>query len=224
MFRCFRMSSEQKDVTAIRGLETDLYNKMLAKAKETSKNVSELMNEAMKAYLNQVQRTSVIVGEGNVIITNKDLAELGEVTFKEIMNLRFSEDIDKEAFQNNVLSIDNCLNVKVPKHIYADAMKKAKGCHNISTYSVEEHKTQPQDIIRIGGISSLEISKSDLESVSKKILFEDIKELKLSPDIDADAVNRYIEVIRRVDDLTVPKNIFLLILTKTRECEEVKKY
>jgi len=70
----------------------------------------------------------------------------------------------------------------------------------------------------------LEVSKSDLESLGKKVVFEDIDELKLSPDVDADTVNQYIEVIRRVDELNVPKNIFLLILTKTRECDEVNKY
>jgi hypothetical protein len=220
------MSSEQKDVTAIRGLETDLYNKMLAKAKETGKNVSELMNEAMKAYLNQVQETSTIFGENqhNIIISKKDLVELGKVMFGGVTNLRFSKDIDKETFENNVVSIENCINVQVPEPLYIDAMKKTKRCLNVSPYSVEEQKAQDQNVIRIGGIDSLEVSKSDLESLGKKVVFDEIDELKLSPDVDADAVNRYIEVIKDVDQLTVPKNIFFLILTKTRDCDEVNKY
>lgn len=220
------MSSEQKDVTAIRGLETELYNKILAKAKETGKNVSDLMNDAMRSYLNQVQGTSTVFGENmdNVTVTKKDLTELGKVAFKKVMNLKFAKDIDKEAFENNVLSIEDCDNVQVPEPLFLDAMKKVKSCHNVMRYSVEEQKTQDQNIIRIGGIDDLEISKSDLESIGKKVIFEQIDELKLSPDVDADAVNRYIEAIRNVDELMVPKNVFLLILTKTRDCDEVNKY
>jgi hypothetical protein len=241
MFRWFKVSSEQKDVTAIRGLETELYNKILAKAKETGKNVSDLMNDAMRSYLNQVQEASTVFGENmdNVTVTKKDLTELGKVAFRKVMNLRFAKDVDKEAFENNVLSIEDCDNVQVPEPLYLDAMKKVKGCRNVIRYSVEEQKAQDQNtitrlflneqaqdqnIIRIGGIDNLEISKSDLESIGKRVIFEQIDELKLSPDIDADAVNRYIEAIRNVDELMVPKNVFLLILTKTRDCDEVNKY
>jgi len=220
------MSSEQKDVTAIRGLETELYNKILAKAKETGKNVSDLMNNAMRSYLNQVQGTSTVFGENmdNVTVTKKDLTELGKVAFKKVTNLKFAKDVDKETFENNVLSIEDCEHVQVPEPLYLDAMKKAKGCLNVLRYSVEEQKAQDQNIIRIGGIDNLEISKSDLESVGQKVIFEGIDELKLSPDVDADAVNQYIEAIRNVDELSVPKNVFLLILTKTRDCDEVNKY
>jgi hypothetical protein len=180
----------------------------------------------MRSYLNQVQGTSTVFGENmdNVTVTKKDLTELGKVAFKKVMNLKFAKDIDKEAFENNVLSIEDCDNVQVPEPLFLDAMKKVKSCHNVMRYSVEEQKTQDQNIIRIGGIDDLEISKSDLESIGKKVIFEQIDELKLSPDVDADAVNRYIEAIRNVDELMVPKNVFLLILTKTRDCDEVNKY
>jgi len=33
-----------------------------------------------------------------------------------------------------------------------------------------------------------------------------------------------IGVIKEVDELTVPKPVFFLILTKTRDCEEFNKY
>jgi hypothetical protein len=242
MFRWLKLSSEQKDVIAIRGLETELYNKILAKAKETGKNVSDLMNDAMRSYLNQVQGTSTVFGENmdNITVTKKDLSELGKVAFKEVTNLKFTKDIDKETFTNNVLSIEDCDNVQVPEPLYLDAMKKAKGCHNVLRYSIEEQtqaqdqnfiarlflnkQAQDQNIIRIGGIDNLEISKSDLESIGQKVIFENIDELKLSPDVDANTINQYIEAIRNVDELSVPKNVFLLILTKTRDCDEVNKY
>ena len=79
-------------------------------------------------------------------------------------------------------------------------------------------------IIRIGGIQSLEISKEDLESLDKKVVVDDIEELKLGPEIDSETVNQYIEIIRNVQELAVPKSIFMFILAKVRDCEEVKKY
>jgi hypothetical protein len=160
----------------------------------------------------------------NVEVTKKLLTELGKVSFKRVINLNFAKDIDKETFVNNVQSIENCLNVEVPEHLYVDAMKKAKFCQNVVSYSVDEQRAQDQNVIRIGGIDSLEVSKSDLESLGKKVVFDEIEELKLSPDVDADAVNRYIEVIKDVDQLNVPKNVFFLILTKTRDCDKVNKY
>ena len=252
MFRWFKVSNEQKDVTAIRGLETELYNKILAKAKETGKNVSDLMNDAMQSYLNQVQEGSTVFGEDmdNITVTKKDLTDIGRVSFKGVTNLRFTKDVDREAFGSNVVSIEDCDNVQVPEPLYLDAMKKVKGCRNVIRYSVEEQKIQNQDVtevhgidnliprdnaytfpffqnqnvVRIGGIDSLEISKSDLESIGKKVIFENVDELKLSPDVDADTINQYIEAIRNVDEISVPKNVFLLILTKTRDCDEVNKY
>jgi len=252
MFRWFKVSSEQKDVTAIRGLETELYNKILAKAKETGKNVSDLMNDAMQSYLNQVQEASTIFGENmdNITVTKKDLTDIGRVSFKGVTNLRFTKDVDRETFESNVVLIEDCDNVQVPEPLYLDAMKKVKGCRNLIRYLVEEQKIQSQDVteaggtdnlvhrdnaftipffqnqnvVRIGGIDNLEISKSDLESIGKKVIFENVDELKFSPDVDADTIKQYIEAIRNVDEVSVPKNVFLLVLTKTRDCGGVSKY
>jgi len=63
-----------------------------------------------------------------------------------------------------------------------------------------------------------------LESLDKKVVVGDIEELKLGPEIDSETVNQYIEIIRKVQELAVPRSIFMLILTKVRDCEEVKKY
>lgn len=226
MFRWLRLSGQQKDVTAIRGLDTELYNKIHARAKEMGKNVSELMNNAMKLYLDKVSGAPTVhygAGSVDLKVSKDDLVKLGKVTFEGVVGLRFSEDVDEEAIENHVASIDDCIDVKVPESAYVSVMKKARDCVNVQPYS-SATDAEAKGITRIGGIDSLEISKEDLESLDGKIVLEDIEHLKLGPDVDRGTVNRYIEVIKDVDELTVPKSIFMQILTKTIDCEEVSKY
>jgi len=221
------MSGEQKDVIAIRGLDTDLYNKIHAKAKETGKNVSDLMNDAIRLYLDQVLGAPTVhYGAGSIGLTvsKNDLVKLGKVTFSAVIGLKFSEDVDEETVENHIVSIDNCVDVKVPQPIYLSVMKKARNCVNVQPYSAERENSQRSDIIRIGGVESLEISKEDLRSFGKKVVLEDIEQLKISQDVDAETVNQYIEVIKDVEQVTVPRAVFMLILTKVRDCEEVTKY
>jgi len=220
------MSGEAKDVIAIRGLDTDLYNQMHAKAKEMGKNVSELMNDALKLYLDQVLRVPVTYGEGstNLKVSKADLIKLGKVTIKGVINLTFLEDVDEESVENHLLCVEDCTNVNVPEPVFVNIMKRARDCTNIQSYSVRTANAEGTDILRIGGLESLEISREDLESIGKKVVLEDIEELRLSPDMNPEAVNQYIEVIRNVDQLTVPKSIFMLILTKVRNCGEVNRY
>jgi len=221
------MSGEQKDVTAIRGLDSDLYNKMHAKAKETGKNVSELMNDAMKLYLDQVLGAPIVhygAGAINLNVSKNDLSRLGKVSFRRVIGLRFSEDVDEESIENHIVSLESCVDVKVPEPIYVSVMKRARDCVNVQSYPVGASNTLGRDITRIGGLETLEISKEDLKSLGKKVVLEDIEELKLGPDVDAETVNQYIEVIKDVQELTVPRAIFMLILTKVRDCEEVTKY
>jgi len=221
------MSGEQKDVIAIRGLDTDLYNKIHAKAKETGKNVSDLMNDAMKLYLDQVTGAPIVyygTGAVDLTVSKNDLVKLGKVAFSRVTGLRFSKDVDEQTFENHVDSIEHCIDVKVPEPIYSNVMKKVQYCVNVQPYSVDSGSSQRSDIIRIGGLESLEISKEDLRSLGKKVVLEDIEQLKIGPDVDAETVNQYIEVIKDAEQVTVPRNIFMLILTKVRDCEEVTKY
>lgn len=218
--------SEEKDVIAIRGLDNELYNKIHSRAKESGKNVSELMNDAMRLYSDQVLAAPAVYGAGmtNLTVSKADLVKLGKVIFRGVVSLRFSEDVDEESIENHVISIDKCVDVRAPQSVFLNVMKRTRNCVNVQSYSVGTSDANGSEIIKIGGMSSLEISKEDLESLGKKVVLQDIDELKLDPDVDTETVNKYIEVIRDVDELKVPRNIFMLILTKTRDCDEVNKY
>ncbi|WP_455284675.1 hypothetical protein, partial [[Eubacterium] cellulosolvens] len=64
----------------IRGLDRNLYNKVVGRAKEHGKNVAELVNEAMRAYLNEgsapapnVLETKKLVFTGSVNLSKSDI-------------------------------------------------------------------------------------------------------------------------------------------------------
>ena len=116
-------------------------------------------------------------------------------------------------------------------------MKKARNCTSVKSYATKPFPVfqTPQtevgvqldrnaEVVRIGDLEELELSKEDLETFGKRIVLEDIEDLKLSPDVDVDTVNKYIEVIQDVQELEVPKAIYMLILTKQRDCQTITKY
>lgn len=224
------MSESDREVIGIRGLDSNLYQQMLAKAKELGKNVSELMNDALKLYLNQVLAASTI-GEGsvNLELSKTDLEKLGKVIIRGVVHVKFSEDVDDKTIEEHVVALENCVNVTVPKQAYLNAVTRAKNCINIKPYSEKplptfEKETQISEATRIGDIENLELSKEDFETLGKKVVLENIKHLKLSPDVDEETVNNYIEIIQDVEQLEVPKRVYVLILTKQRNCETVTKY
>jgi len=237
------LSEHEKEVIGIRGLDPNLYNQILVKAKETGKNVSELINDALRRYLDQVLAipitAPVVFGEGaiNLWVSKSDLEKLGKVILRDAVNVKFAEDIDEKAIEEHIVAIENCINVRVPPQAYLTLMKKAKRCVNVKPYTekpsmvfqtsqaeVGVQSTRNAEVVRIGDLEELELSKEDLETFGKRIVLENIEALKLSPDVDADTVNKYIEVIQDVEELEVPKAIYMLILTKQRNCETITKY
>lgn len=241
--RWFRLSEHEKEVIGIRGLDPNLYNQTLVKAKEMGKNVSELINDALRRYLDQVLAipitAPVVFGEScvDLTISKSDLEKLGKVIIRDAVNVRFAEDVDDKAIEEHLVAIEDCVDVKVPQQAYLSLMKRARDCVNIKSYTEKPSPISPipqgevgvqttgdTGVVRIGDLEELELSKEDLESFGKRIVLENIENLKLSPDVDADTINKYIEIIQDVEELEVPKAIYMLILTKQRNCETITKY
>jgi len=237
------LSEHEKEVIGIRGLDPNLYNQILVKAKETGKNVSELINDALRRYLDQVLAipitAPVVFGEGAVSlrISKGDLEKLGKVIIRGAVSVKFAEDVDEVTIEEHVVAVENCVSVSVPQPAYVSVMKKVRNCASIGSYTtkpspvsqtpqaeVDVQSTRNAEVVRIGDLEELELSKEDLESFGKRIVLENIEELKLSPDVNVDTVNKYIEIIQDVEELEVPKAIYMLILTKQRNCETITKY
>jgi len=231
------LSEPEKEVIGIRGLNPDLYNQVLVKAKEGGKNVSELINDALRRYLDEVLGTSVnapvIFGEGitSLVVSKDDLEKLGKAIIRGATSIKFAEDVDDKAIEEHVVAIENCTSVSIPHLAYISAMKRARNCTVVKSYgdrpstvSRIPQSTGNEEVVRIGDLEELELSKEDLETFGKRVVLEDIEHLKFGPDFDVDTVNKYIETIREVETLEVPRSIYMFVLTKQRGCDTITKY
>jgi len=137
------MSEEEKfGIISIRGVNKEIYKQLTSLSKELGKSVGELVNEAFKLYLSVVEgseiaarkivtalsefkkafekgveegRIGIIRGIDELEVSKKDLESYGKpVTFTMINKLKFSSDIDMEAFEKYVEGIIMCNEVIVP--------------------------------------------------------------------------------------------------------------
>ena len=119
----------------IRGLDRDTYNSVVAKAKQQGKNVGELVNEALRQYMNQspaetpdVFDTKKLVIAGSVLLSKSDILglhkELGNFHLENSGELTFDKDVDREAFQK-IERINNTGKLRVPSEVHHFALLKA---------------------------------------------------------------------------------------------------
>jgi hypothetical protein len=123
----------------IRGLDRNLYNKIVARAKEQGKNVADIVNEAMRAYIDEgaatmpsVFDTKKLVFTGTVSLSKSDILglheELGQFQLENSGTLTLDKDIDKEAF-GRIERIHNTGKLRVPSHVHHLALLKVGQVH-----------------------------------------------------------------------------------------------
>ena len=119
----------------IRGLDRDIYNTVVAKAKQQGKNVAELVNEALRQYLKEspaenhdVFDTKKLVIAGSVLLSKSDILglhkELGNFHLENSGELTFDKDVDRDAFQK-IERINNTGKLRVPSDVHHFALLKA---------------------------------------------------------------------------------------------------
>ena len=119
----------------IRGLDRDTYNSVVSKARQQGKNVAELVNEALRQYLNEspgenhnVFDTKKLVIAGSVLLSKHDILglhkELGNFHLENSGELTFDKDVDQEAFQK-IERIHNTGKLRVPTDVHHFALLKA---------------------------------------------------------------------------------------------------
>jgi len=119
----------------IRGLDRDTYNNVVAKAKQQGKNVGDLVNEALRQYIDQsptevpnVFDTKKLVIAGSVLLSKSDILglhkELGNFHLENSGELTFDKDVDREAFQK-IERINNTGKLRVPSDVHHFALLKA---------------------------------------------------------------------------------------------------
>lgn len=113
----------------IRGLDKRLYKRLVGRAKERDKNVAELVNEAMRAYVGQMENQTaedvdprrIAISGGSVILSKADIMgihqEVGTFYIENSGQLTFDKDVDREAFQY-IERIQNLGRLKVPTEVH----------------------------------------------------------------------------------------------------------
>ena len=123
----------------IRGLDRNLYNKIVARSKEQGKNVADIVNDAMRAYMNEgavvpesVFDTKKLVFTGSVSLSKSDILglhdELGQFQLENSGTLTLDRDIDKEAF-HRIERIHNTGKLRVPSNVHHLALLKVGQVH-----------------------------------------------------------------------------------------------
>jgi hypothetical protein len=119
----------------IRGLDRDLYNSVISKAKQQGKNVAELVNEALSKYMaaspsesHDVFDTKKLVIAGSVLLSKSDILglhkELGNFHLENSGDLTLDKDVDREAF-SKIDRINNTGKLRVPTDVHHFALLKA---------------------------------------------------------------------------------------------------
>ena len=119
----------------IRGLDRDLYNTVISRAKQQGKNVGDLVNEALRQYVSAspsethyVFDTKKLVIAGSVLLSKSDILglhqELGNFHLENSGDLTFEKDVDREAF-SKIDRISNTGKLRVPTDVHHFALLKA---------------------------------------------------------------------------------------------------
>lgn len=77
------------------------------------------------------------------------------------------------------------------------------------------------DFDLISDINELTVTKADLESLERPVVFSNIKRLTFADDVDISTFNSKVRSIKLVDELVVPKG--LPVLQVARKCQLVRK-
>lgn len=139
-----------RKTVAIRGLDTGLYNEVFSMAKKDGKRVSDLVNSALKAYIDGdvtpvgmgdpvlgVGGTQPVGGfvltvgdEGEVTLSKNDVLDIsrdmGPFKIESSGTLVFEKDIDGEALRGIERIVILSGEVKVPKKTYPQFLIKCQ--------------------------------------------------------------------------------------------------
>ena len=66
---------------------------------------------------------------------------------------------------------------------------------------------QGEDVEIITGVKELEVTREDLESMEKPVVFLNMRKLEFADDITWELIDRKVRQIKLVENLVVPKNI-----------------
>ncbi|UYP47120.1 hypothetical protein NEF87_003405 [Candidatus Lokiarchaeum ossiferum] len=140
---------------SIRGVNAEVYEQFVNKTKDLDMNVGMAVSKMMKDVVDSIEegfpqisakvlrplnkKPLAVIGHENLTVTKQDLIDAAnEISFINIKKLSFAPDVDKETFQQYILKIINCHNIRIP-NIFPKLvlLSKLQDCKNIDIYEVD---------------------------------------------------------------------------------------
>ena len=134
-----------RKTVAIRGLDTELYHEVYSMAKKDGKRVSDVVNNALEAFINGESDETPANGsalhsgaefiltiddEGQATLSKEDIKEIaqdmGPFAIESFGSLVFEKDVDKNALQFISKITIKSGSVRVPRKAYAQFLIKCK--------------------------------------------------------------------------------------------------
>jgi hypothetical protein len=140
-----------RKTVAIRGLDTELYHEVFSMAKKDGKRVSEVVNQALAAFLNgnhlnnrensnggRVEGVFTLKNNGEISLSKNDIInlkkEVGSFRIETSGRLTFDKDLDRESLENIEKIVVHDGTVEVPRGIYPQLLLKSEIFGKIEKY------------------------------------------------------------------------------------------
>jgi hypothetical protein len=141
-----------RKTVAIRGLDTELYHEVFSMAKKDGKRVSEVVNQALAAFLNgDLDNNSgngkggekgtgvfTLKNEGEISLSKSDITglkrEVGPFRIETSGRLTFEKDLDKESLKNIEKIVIHDGTVVVPKALFSQFLLRSEIFGKIEKY------------------------------------------------------------------------------------------
>lgn len=222
--------SNEPTTATIRGLDPELYNWAMARAKESGHNIGELINEAI-AHLKTSSKPpkgvmDIAMGTGELRLSKGILSNLetkirvfgiGRVGVEETVQ---PSDLDM------VYGIEGCGTVLIPEKLYAHVMGKIKGCGQVRTFSGSLDSASAGLEPRIGGVEELVLSQADLEQLDDGTTIDAGSRLSLMSDVRLDTFQKKVGRIRGNGDTVIEasRQLRIAILKRAHNISRVNPF
>lgn len=212
------IAMSEKRVIGIRGLDESIYDEIQKHAKETSRNVADIFNDALMQYLQTIKEgytpPNVVSGHSKFIINSEALTQLNPLKIENVERVIIENDdnLTVDLIESNLEGIKNAIIVYVPQRLYYIIIKKSKNCENIEPY---EGAYRIEETLEFN--SNLKITSNMLERFkqqNKRIRIKANGDLWFDYQIESQLFDEIVSRIRVNGGLYCSEDLQPFVLTK----------
>ncbi len=141
-----------RKTVAIRGLDTELYHEVFSMAKKDGKRVAEVVNQALKAFIDEDYNNNgysknesdknlnlyKLRNDGEISLSKKDIIglkeQMGQFIIETSGKLVFEKDVDNESLNNIEKIVVHDGIVEVPRGLYHQVLIRSEIFGKIEKY------------------------------------------------------------------------------------------